>query len=279
MITTVINYCSSDEKFIHKNIVECLKFSDEVVISCVDHFFNGIEDKNLYESLKEYFNHPKIKIVLSKWDSKLGNNCQHYWHNVCRYVAYLQTKNSGYYLFLDADEIPNGDLFKKYLNTKKYLNYDIIGDFISYYYFDKPIYRSLVLSGVGLLINSTYIIQDHFMRSQERWFYRKLNQVDYDEYDLRYPRICERVSFNGIFPKIINFNGKFAYLELGEVMFHHYSWVRSKQEMLAKVNSWGHKYDCDWTSMVENYFNVGFNGKCFVHGWEYIEVDNFLETI
>ncbi len=34
----------------------------------------------------------------------------------------------------------------------------------------------------------------------------------------------------------------------GLPLVHHYSWVRTKEEFIQKVGSWGHKFDFDWNS-------------------------------
>lgn len=278
MITTNISYCSRDSKFIHKNIHECLKFSDAVVITCCDHFFDGTPDINWNKELIQYMQNPKITIISVNWDKNLdifGDSI--YWHNVLRYVGYLKTQNPGYYLFLDADEIPEGDLFKKYLDSGEYLNYDIIGDFMSYYYFREATLRSKVISGVGLLIKTNYILKDFFFTPKERWFYRYVKSRAYEKNNLPIPKIIERVSFDAKHTKMINFNGFFTNRRIGQVMFHHYSWVKSKEEMLQKVNSWGHKLEKNWNKIVNDHFDTEFNGRCFVHNWEYETVKNNLE--
>src|SRR5690606_51952 len=55
----------------------------------------------------------------------------------------------------------------------------------------------------------------------------------------------------------------------GLPMFHHYSWVRTYDEMLKKVRSWGHKNDRDWSSLVHEEFASPFRGTDFVHGYSY----------
>jgi hypothetical protein len=59
-------------------------------------------------------------------------------------------------------------------------------------------------------------------------------------------------------------------------MVHHYSWVRTKKEMLKKVNSWGHKNDRDWNSLVEEEFSKEFQGKDFIHGYSFEKVKPFV---
>ena len=60
-------------------------------------------------------------------------------------------------------------------------------------------------------------------------------------------------------------------------MVHHYSWVRSKKEMLKKVLSWGHKTDRNWKALVEKEFEKEKVNKDFIHGYEYEDVKSFIE--
>jgi len=58
-------------------------------------------------------------------------------------------------------------------------------------------------------------------------------------------------------------------------MIHHYSWVRTKEEMLKKVSNWGHARDKgDWKELVEMEYSRPFNGQDFLHNYQYIIVDN-----
>lgn len=59
----------------------------------------------------------------------------------------------------------------------------------------------------------------------------------------------------------------------GEPMFHHFSWVRTKKEMLKKVKTWSHCNDRNWEKIVNKEFSRSFNGKEFVKGQpcEYVE--------
>ena len=59
-------------------------------------------------------------------------------------------------------------------------------------------------------------------------------------------------------------------------MFHHYSWVRTKAQLLKKVSSWAHKDDRNWAAFVEEEFSRPFNGTDFVHGFSYTTVKNIF---
>jgi len=56
----------------------------------------------------------------------------------------------------------------------------------------------------------------------------------------------------------------------GEVMFDHFSWVRSREVMVKKVMNWGHREDRDWLSLVNKAFDSDIlTTPDFVHGYEY----------
>jgi len=58
-------------------------------------------------------------------------------------------------------------------------------------------------------------------------------------------------------------------------MIHHYSWVRTKEEMLKKVSNWGHAGDkVNWKELVEEEYSRPFNGQDFLHNYQYTIVDN-----
>jgi hypothetical protein len=62
----------------------------------------------------------------------------------------------------------------------------------------------------------------------------------------------------------------------GQPMVHHYSWVRTKAEMLRKVRSWGHRDKKDWVTLVEEEFSRPFNGRCFVHDYRFDVVEDLF---
>jgi hypothetical protein len=64
-------------------------------------------------------------------------------------------------------------------------------------------------------------------------------------------------------------NAVLVYSTDGTPMIHHYSWVRTKEEMLQKVKSWGHRDDTDWQNLVEKEFSHNFTGTDFVPGHNY----------
>jgi hypothetical protein len=59
-----------------------------------------------------------------------------------------------------------------------------------------------------------------------------------------------------------------------QIIMHHFSWVRTKEQMLKKVESWAHKGDKHWVSLIEEEFKYSFRGRDFVHNYKFIEVEN-----
>lgn len=244
MIDTVISYCTNDFRFIESNIQECLKFSNKVIVPICDHLLDGTpENEDLLNEtfkLKKYGN---VEFYMFNWD-----NTQHsrYWHNVARQLGHNQT-SADYVLHVDADEIFDGDLMKQYVEDKDYTNYDVVA-FECYWYFREPIYRAKTTEQAGVLYKREVYNESITFTEMERWYYRTIQQLKPKEH-------C-------------------TYKE--NILCHHYSWVRTKEEMLKKVVSWGHNKDRDWVSLVNSEFDKEFNGIDFVHGYSYDIVKSMI---
>ena len=65
----------------------------------------------------------------------------------------------------------------------------------------------------------------------------------------------------------------------GEPIVHHYSWAKSKEELLMKVKNWGHMSDKNWIPLIEEEFSRDFNGTDFVHGYQYTILDEPFSNI
>ena len=62
-------------------------------------------------------------------------------------------------------------------------------------------------------------------------------------------------------------------------LFHHYSWVKKKEEMLKKVSCWGHREDKDWEPLVHKEFSEEFRGEDCLYGLTYKEVYPFRDPL
>lgn len=255
MIDTIINYCSTDRRFIETNVRECKKFSNKIIISICDHFFDGTLEniESIEELAKVFHDDSAVEIVQYEWDHTRNAK---FHHNMSRWVG-LQFTNSEYVLFLDADEILDGDVVQQCFQSGEYKKYHVTS-FKCYWYFREPIHRATTTEMAGVMYRRN-LCEEHMMfHQQERWAYR----------DHRgYLDIQENITYNGI------------------VMCHHYSWVRTKEEMLKKVSTWAHVTDTprgdgtttNWAQLVENEFSGPFRGKDFIHNYAFETVENKLD--
>jgi len=244
MLSIVLQFTSTDYKFLKANLDQCSKFSNDIIVTVCDRFFSGEpEDKLiLLEMFKIISSYKNAKLHFFPWEGPMDN--PNYYHNYSRKLGTFIAKNR-WILFLDADEILDddfGSFFEKikYDTSKSYC-------LTCYWYFKQPVFRAKALEGCGLLITK-----------------EKLN------WNLE--TNAERQQFFGIenFVFCVNEQDEF----LSRPLVHHFSWVRTKQQMLTKVKNWGHKGDRDWVSLVEEEFSHPFTGRDFVHNYEYDVVED-----
>ncbi len=257
-IATVINFCSNETAFLKPCLTEALKFSKKVYVVAADYFFDGTEENlDLLFQLFSYF--PKVRFVLypfmpkkiqakaGKLYKKVGED--NFWHSFSRLVGFFQVdKNIEYTLFLDVDEIVDGDLFHKWLDTCEYQKYVSVKP-ANYWYFRETKYRADTLEDSAVMIKNSQVKLSSILKKSER-------AAIFDE--AAEPKI-RKVLFES------------------KALIHHYSWVRSKQQMLKKVKSWGHRNDRFWSFLVAQEFAQDFQGKDFVHGYSFQEVKPFYQ--
>ena len=247
-IATVINFCTIDYKFIRHCINGVLPFSTTVVVPYADRLFdNSSENRELIESardenpeaiFKEFTYHHSIT-------EKIG---AHFWHNFARWVGVTSLPaDIDFVLFLDADEIVESDSFIEFIQSTNFAPYNYLY-FANYWYFRKPKYRARNIEVSPVMVKKSIINKDIVFLSEERGNFSKLP--------------------NGI-QGVLGMNQK--------PMIHHYSWVRSRQEMLSKVQSWAHKSDRNWVSLVKKEFDHDFTGTDFVHGYQYDIVEPYID--
>lgn len=247
-IATIVNFCSNESRFIRATLEQAHLFSHQVIVSVCDHFFDGIpENRPLLEQIYaafpqclfiEYPYLPK-KIPKKMWKKV---DPSHFWHSFSRLigVAYLQEEVETV-LFLDADEVPDGRRFAEWLDSSDYVHHTTL-KLANYWYFREPIHQALHFEDSIVLVQKRALEKEILLHQEER--------------DAIYNLLPG--------PKRRHVTGCD-----GAPMFHHYSWVRTQEEMLKKVKAWGHKGDRDWVSLVEQEFTGPFKGTDFVHGYSY----------
>jgi hypothetical protein len=238
-------YCSNDFRWIEKCVEQASKVSHEIIIPVCDHYFDGtpenreILDKT-YELLK---NNPKVTFYEFEWTP---GKPTYYWANIARVIGtQYASSESDWMLWLEADEIIDDVAFNAWIDSGEYDQYDSL-KIANYWYFREPIYQAQSVEDSVVLVRKSLV-----------------------NYDLSNPREREQCH------EFLNVRKKREVLGVdGLPMIHHYSWVRTKDEMLRKVKSWTHSADRDWVKQVEQEFAHEFNGTDFVHGYKYNTVED-----
>ena len=110
-ITTIINYCTNDYRFIKDCIDNVRRFSTEIIVPVSDCFFDGTpENRELLD--KTYRENEGVNFIEYEWTE--GNEPR-YWHNMSRWIG-TQNCSTEWILFLDADEVVESDKFLGWLN-------------------------------------------------------------------------------------------------------------------------------------------------------------------
>jgi len=233
-IATVINYCSNDYRFLSRACAEATSFSSQIIVPVCDHFFDGtLENRSTLE--KSYSENPNVLFLEFAYDpqqlytpyvqrSPEDEDWRALWHSTARYIASLYLDPSiEYILFLDADEIVEGKKFATWLQNEDYQKWDALW-FFAYCYGFLASQRTSTLQQTALLVKRDAISSLKILNAQERF---------------------------GLFaglagPKRLQILG-----HDGKPMIHHYSWVRSPEENLQKVRTWGKNHLCDWGKWLD----------------------------
>lgn len=259
-LAIIISYCSNDRIFIDAMLRECQKIgAKQVVVSVGDHTYD-MEDEDIAHIEDLAARHPWVQFVLypvyplTEIQNPLSNRKGAYWHNMARIHGCQQLSSEvQWVLFLDADEIPSAEHFKSWYSHTNQGRHQKVFKFANYYYFRDPVLQATSWEDSIMLVPRAACCYPVLMNDLER-----------DGIPMITGLACER--------NVVHFDTKLP-------MFHHYSWVRSKEAMLWKVQNWGHKDDTDWESKVEREFEREFNvstDRDFVHGYKYVKVPNWF---
>lgn len=249
MIAAIISFCTIDSRFIKACIEQTRLFAQQIIIPVCDHFFDGTpENRELLDQIYRSF--PDCQFIQYPFIAKsLPVQPLYFWHNLSRFVAFHKLNPEiDSVLFIDADEIPDGKKFAEWLATDEYRQYNAL-KLLNYWYFREPIYRALDQQASILMVQPGAVDKRSLVIGLER-------EGIYDS--------TPEPKKQGI-----------ASLD-GEPMFHHYSWVRTKEEMIRKTATFNHRQDKNWAALIEEEFSRPFTGVDFVHGFKYKTVDPYF---
>lgn len=248
-LTTIINYCTNDYRYLDLCIESVKPFSTEIILPVCDHFFNGDRENRHLLNLS-YQNHPECKFIEYSYPKTLPNheNSKHFLHSVSRYVGYHHASCvTEFVLFLDIDEIVDSNRFIEWLNTQKHLNRNACR-FYSYFYFREDCYRAKDIHPLNALLI-------------------KKSALDSPNSILT---IAERL---GLYLHLEPNDQEFFYGIDGTPLIHHYSWVRTKNELEKKVVTWGHAHEKNWLRSIQEEYDHEFILFDFIHFFHYEKIE------
>jgi hypothetical protein len=251
-IATIVNFCTNESRFLKICLEEAYRCSRQVIVVVCDHFFDGTpENRKLLEQIYAAFpeclfvEYPFMPHRISKRLFKKVDPA-HFWHSLSRLIGSRFLRNDiDRVLFLDTDEIPEGDRFSEWLECSDYECHTVL-KLANYWYFREACYQADRWEDSIVLVQRKALDPALLLRKEER-------DAIYDS--LPGPKRRLVVGSDGV------------------PMFHHYSWVRTEEEMLKKVTSWGHKGDRDWISLIHKEFLEPFKGIDFVHQYTCKRID------
>lgn len=234
---TVISYCTNDFRFIEKCICEARKFSSQIIVAVCDHFFDGTPENRILLN-QTYADHPDCQFIEFSYDAKqiyspFHNIDSHdvdwpiYWAATSRYVGFYYLKPSiETVLFLDSDEILEGEKFCAVLDSGLYASFDAVR-LGAYYYALKANLRAKTVFNLPLMVKRSTFAPLTLINPLER-IGAYLTHPG--------PKRERGVGIDG-FPFV-----------------HHFSWVRTKEECHQKAKTWGHRAENNWPRLIEETF-------------------------
>jgi hypothetical protein len=254
-IGTVINFCTNEARFLGPCIQEALRFSAQVIVPVCDHFFDGRpENRPLLEEIYKAF--PEVLFVefpFVQMPKRVFSHVDppHFWPSLSRLVAseFLRPEIDSV-LFLDTDEVADGRRLAKWLKENDISHYTAL-KFANYWYFREPRYRAKKFEDSVVFVKRCVLRSQLLLHEKER--------------DACFDLVPG--------PKKRSVTG-----DDGRPLFHHYSWVRTPEEMIRKVTTWSHREDRNWVDLVKKEFETPFKGTDFIHGYEFETVEPLFEA-
>ncbi len=250
LVASIINFCSNEARFLPACIEQCRVFSSQIIIPVCDHFFDGAPENRLLLN-KIYASYPDCEFVEypfapHKIPSKVFKRIapEHFWHSASRALGFQFVRDEiACVLFLDADEVAEGNRFSHWLEESDCREHAVL-KLSNYWYFREPRFRADQWEDSIIFARKDALKLSAILHVEER------NAI-YDH--LPHPKKRQVVGSDG------------------QPLFHHFSWVRTKEEMIQKIEKWGHRDDRDWKGLVEKEFSEPFKGKDFIHGYSFTE--------
>lgn len=231
-VGTVVSYCDMERHFLRHAVREALKFSRHVVVVSCDAMFDGTpQDADELQRVKSEFCAADVTFVQVHIDpvDELIDAPElmrrpAYWNNRMRWegVRVLRPE-CDYVLFMDADEVAEGERVAAYVRAMPAATPGAPAiKFANYWYLREPTLRSRQIE------DSVTLVPRHRVLDRDA-----VMLCDQERDALAHEPVLRSVTDGRPAP-----------------MFHHFSWVRTPEDLVRKVRLWSHRDDRDWETAV-----------------------------
>lgn len=255
-IEAIILYCSNDKKFFSKCINNLLECGIKCNVISYSNFWKGEKENvsQILNDIREFNDNPNFKWWIIDWKPNKSN---WFWEAYGRWYGLhkMVQKDCKYVLFIDPDEIVDTNDFNNWLNRGIYKKYISIR-LKHFTYVIKPEWRVKVWAYNTILCKIDYAKKLNFKEEGRLQYWNNNNNMS---------RWLSKLRLNPYFV-----------LQKGRAFVHHYTSVRTKDEMMKKVLNWGHTGDIvDWKENINNCFTPPDKNR-FLKGYnlKYKLVDN-----
>lgn len=256
-VSVVISYCSKEHFFLEAILEQCTKFTDDIVVSFGTHLYDGTPEdvSHIHQIAPKYPNVKFVQYLVSPENFNgmgVQKRQQAYWHNMARWTGVTHLQYHDWVLLLDADEIPEGEKFNNWFSSVEntaILNKNTTFKVANYWYFKHPTNRANKLEDSVLLIHAKYLSKHNIFGDYERDF-------TIQQSNTRLIRETRGLK--------------------GEVMFHHFSWCRSREGLEHKIKHWGHANEYhNPDDIIQEIFKNG-DVNDVIHKYSYEKVSNLF---
>lgn len=258
LLSVIINYSSNERAYIHPVLSECSQFADEVIVSYGSHLLDGTaEDKghilnlqSTYPTVKFVEYHVNLSVDMYSKPGVVARPTA-YWHNLARWTAIQNIMCKNWVFVIDTDEIPDGKLVRPWSQVAlPHLEHSDCFKFANFWYFKEAIYQATTLEDSPLLIHYTHLTKSNVFGDLERG---------------------QPVAASGcnMHAAVTGFDGS--------VLWHHFSWVRSRAGLEHKLKHWAHADDMFHNVNASELVAMIFrdeNVNDVVHHYKYVVVNN-----
>lgn len=259
-IGVVINFCSNERAFLPAVLRECSKFSKHISVAYGSHMYDGVPEEvdDIVGDMRAQY--PSVKFVDYKFDPAKTDmkgvikRPTAYWCNLARWIGFEAIQdNVEYVIFIDADEIPEGDVMCRWLK-----NYTLSPNYTyklsNYWYFKSVHNQATSYEDSILLVHKSHLTEKSIFHDDERDGIIKMANIP----------LKRNIKSHNNAP-----------------MWHHYSWVRTREGIAKKLRTSTHRDDLFKNADVESILDHMYKNEAvndFVHNYTYIRVDNFFDV-